>query len=113
MKDMKMKGNKESIAIVLLDAPDRDKDHKMYDASPEDYAKEMMNDSYEKKENDPLKEKILELLEPISMPDEIKMEVCEVIYDAVKADIIDDDMAEDDNHNSHNSHNSHNDDDGY
>ena len=90
MHDMMQKikaGDKESIAIVLLEAPDRGKDHKMSDSSPEEYAEKMVDESYgedkEGGEMDPLKESILGLLEPIPMPDDIRMEICKIIYDAV------------------------------
>ena len=90
-KDMMKKiksGDKESIAIVLLEAPDRGKDHKMSDSSPEDYAEQMVDESYgddESGEMDPLKQSILDLLEPIPMPDDIRMEICKIIYDAVQS----------------------------
>tara|TARA_R100000808_G_C2155067_1_gene166786 strand:- start:5576 stop:5887 length:312 start_codon:yes stop_codon:yes gene_type:complete len=93
MHDMMQKikaGDKESIAIVLLEAPDRGKDHKMSGSSPEEYAAQMVDESYgkdqdEDEKNDPLKESILGLLEPIPMPDDIRMEICKVIYDAINS----------------------------
>lgn len=91
MHDMMQKikaGDKDSIAIVLLEAPDRGNDHKMSDSSPEEYAEKMVDESYgeeEGEEMDPLKESILGLLEPIPMPDDIRMEICKIIYDAVES----------------------------
>ena len=84
-------GDKESIAIMLLEAPDRNPDD--MDDSPEDYAMKMAEDQYGEKskdgEMDQLKESILQALGPVSMPEEMKMEVCKHIYDAVKKGDID------------------------
>jgi hypothetical protein len=74
-------GDRESIALILLDAPDRPPGEDT--ESPEDYAMSLVKKS--EKEKDPLKVSILEALEPMGLPPAMQKEVCKVIYEALKS----------------------------
>ena len=96
MHDMMKKingGDRESIAIMLLEAPDRESEDTS--ESPEESAMKMAEDQYGDKDDDgdqgmdQLKESILKALGPVSMPEDLSMEVCKHIYDAVKNGDID------------------------
>jgi len=73
-------GDRESIALILLEAPDRESGKD--EDSPEDYAMSIM-DKKEKK-MDPLKMSILSALEPMGMPEGLQMEICKVVYEGIK-----------------------------
>lgn len=103
-------GDRESIALILLEAPDRVDGGD--DESPEDYAKSIMDK--EEKKMDPLKKSILEALDPMGMPGPMQMAVCKVIYEAIKGGKIsmDESPAEEEEGNPGN-HNSPEEDMGY
>lgn len=73
-------GDRESIALILLDAPDRQKPNK--DESPEDYAMSYVKDKEEKM--DPLKQSILDTLDPLDLPESLQVAVCEAVYKGIK-----------------------------
>lgn len=85
MHDMMKKiksGDKESIAIMLLEAPDRSMD--MMGQDPEQYAMEMAEKEYGDKKMDGLKKSILAAMDQFPMPEDMKMAICKAIYDGVK-----------------------------
>ena len=94
MHDMMKKvkaGDRESIALILLDAPDRESGKD--EDSPEDYAMSIMGNK--EKKMDPLKKSILSALDPMGMPEGMQMEVCKIIYDAIKSGSISSDGSSD------------------
>ena len=58
------KSKKESLSIILLDAPDRSKDDENYGMSEEDYAMSMMDDD-QKKDMDSMDLPVKEIMEKL------------------------------------------------